>query len=241
MKSESAKAKHIIIEKKIMQLMRDTTTTQLPNENELAIQFSASRNTVREALNNLTKKGLVRRRKGQGTFFLRSVLNRSMPLNMNSDFTELLRHAGYTPKLSRETVQYKFPGPKMQALMNLAPEEVLVEIRWVFYADEDPAIITKQWIPKKFFHTIPENETGVGEEIDDWDFFTQFTNQKFSHVIFEFDTSKNRKISHAFGLEKGRTMLQFKQESYNAEDQVIAHSKIYLNPDIVHLSMASKI
>lgn len=41
---------------------------QLPPERQLAIAFEASRSTIRKALNNLEKDGLVARRVGSGTF-----------------------------------------------------------------------------------------------------------------------------------------------------------------------------
>lgn len=42
--------------------------TQLPSERELGEQFTASRNTVRAAMNWLVSRGLFERRSGQGTF-----------------------------------------------------------------------------------------------------------------------------------------------------------------------------
>jgi GntR family transcriptional regulator len=41
---------------------------RLPNEFEVARMFGVSRTTVRTALNDLTREGLLRRRPGQGTF-----------------------------------------------------------------------------------------------------------------------------------------------------------------------------
>ena len=38
----------------------------LPTENELAVMFGASRNTVREALDQLELRGMIRRRAGSG-------------------------------------------------------------------------------------------------------------------------------------------------------------------------------
>ena len=45
-----------------------TTGDQLPPERELAVTFSAARSTVRRALDQLERAGLVSRRLGSGTF-----------------------------------------------------------------------------------------------------------------------------------------------------------------------------
>jgi GntR family transcriptional regulator len=46
---------------------------KLPTEGELSDQYSASRNTVREAIRRLTDEGLLESRPGQGTFVARKV------------------------------------------------------------------------------------------------------------------------------------------------------------------------
>src|SRR5437868_3991374 len=47
--------------------------SQLPTENDLMRQYAASRNTVRDAIKQLTTRGLVETRPGQGTFVISPV------------------------------------------------------------------------------------------------------------------------------------------------------------------------
>ncbi len=47
--------------------------SQLPTELELRDKYSASRNTIRDAVKRLTSQGLVETRQGQGTFVTRSI------------------------------------------------------------------------------------------------------------------------------------------------------------------------
>jgi GntR family transcriptional regulator len=52
---------------------------QLPTELELREQYSASRNTIRDAVKRLTSLGLVETRPGQGTFVCRRSTRSSRP------------------------------------------------------------------------------------------------------------------------------------------------------------------
>lgn len=70
--------------------------TQLPSEPELADQLRVSRATLREALHSLAADGIVRRRRGSGTFVLdRPRVGNSFDLNFG--VTEAIRAAGMTP------------------------------------------------------------------------------------------------------------------------------------------------
>ena len=62
---------------------------QLPNEDELCIQFKASRGTVREAIRLLVDEGLLRREQGRGTFV--NTLKRSGLFTLTSFDEEMLR------------------------------------------------------------------------------------------------------------------------------------------------------
>ena len=42
---------------------------KLPSENDLIDRFGVARETARKAISDLERKGIVRRRKGAGTFF----------------------------------------------------------------------------------------------------------------------------------------------------------------------------
>src|ERR1700761_1260261 len=73
----------------------------LPTENELAESANISRNTVRQALADLERNGLIRRVRGRGTFVHESAMQR---LKSGLDIFALLipdTRGGYYPSLQR--------------------------------------------------------------------------------------------------------------------------------------------
>jgi len=62
---------------------------QLPNEDELSVQFQASRGTIREAIRLLIGEGLLRREQGRGTFV--NSLQHSSLFTLTSFNEEMMR------------------------------------------------------------------------------------------------------------------------------------------------------
>jgi GntR family transcriptional regulator len=57
-----------LLERDMQQSRSQTERTALPSENELAAEFKVSRVTVRQALDELHRKGLIYREKGRGSY-----------------------------------------------------------------------------------------------------------------------------------------------------------------------------
>jgi DNA-binding GntR family transcriptional regulator len=67
----------------------------LPNEHELSARFSASRFTVRQALNGLREAGMIEPRRGKGTFVIATHPRAAFVQTLNS-VEELLQYPGRT-------------------------------------------------------------------------------------------------------------------------------------------------
>src|ERR1700751_1956546 len=53
--------------------------SQLPNEDELVRRYGVSRNTIRQTIQNLMRRGLVEIRRGKGTFVLQPKITQELP------------------------------------------------------------------------------------------------------------------------------------------------------------------
>lgn len=75
---------------------------RIPAERELANQFSVSRMTLRQAIQELVDEGILERRVGSGTF----VANRKVQERMSgvTSFTDLMKSIGKVP--SSTTISY---------------------------------------------------------------------------------------------------------------------------------------
>lgn len=119
----------------------------LPSEAELADQFSVSRMTARQAVQNLAQAGLVLRKRGAGTFVAPQPLHREESILYS--FTEDMRRRGMTPS-SRLLSAEVAASPDDAAMMGLATGEWLVKIDRVRFANEIPLAREKVVLPGEF-------------------------------------------------------------------------------------------
>jgi DNA-binding GntR family transcriptional regulator len=241
LKSESRDTLYGQVESHIIAYMEEARETKLLPESELSEKFKVSRTTITKALENLKAKGLIRKRKGHGNFILKSVLQEPMCLNSGADYAALIRHAGFLPTLDRNILNYNYPDREIRQILGLTTEELVLSIEYIFLADGKRAIHTVQHLPKKLIKETPRDDRAEGADIDSWDFFNTYTNQIFSHVIFQFVPSVNSGMVHFFDLRDGTCMQGLKQRSFNIYDQVIAYSLTHLNPEIMNLSLMAEV
>ncbi|MDW8005105.1 MAG: GntR family transcriptional regulator [Thermomicrobium sp.] len=69
--------------------------TRIPAERDLALEFRASRGTIRQAIADLVAKGLLVRARGSGTFVAEPKIE--MPTHILLSFTEAMRRQGIEP------------------------------------------------------------------------------------------------------------------------------------------------
>lgn len=116
---------------------------RLPGELELVETFGVSRNTVRQALDLLSRSNLVRRRQGKGTFVAEQGV--SHVLGDLRSFTEILQDLGKKPGIRHVTIAQD-PTPPAQASGFLLGSTLWLAQR-VRTADGRPFSLMQSWLP----------------------------------------------------------------------------------------------
>jgi GntR family transcriptional regulator len=116
--------------------------SQLPSEPELAAELSVSRATVREALQALASDGVVRRRRGAGTF-VSTRPRMANSLDLNFGVTEAIRAAGMRPG-TRDTAWRVEPATADDAAkLSVSAGTNLLIIDRVRTADGQPVVVSR--------------------------------------------------------------------------------------------------
>lgn len=116
---------------------------QLPGEHELMDTFGVSRNTIRRALDALSKSNLVRRQQGKGTFV--SEQGVSHVLGDLRSFTTIMQDLGKLPGIAKVTVHID-PSPPEEAHTFLRGSTIWLAQR-VRTADRRPFSLMQSWLP----------------------------------------------------------------------------------------------
>lgn len=120
---------------------------KLPSERELQEQFGVGRATVRQAINELAKKGIVVSRQGKGVFVAPPKVEQGL-LTFYS-FTREMLSKGFTP--STEVLDFeRLPAPVSVAqALQLAEEAQAVRLVRVRLANGEPLIFETSYLPDK--------------------------------------------------------------------------------------------
>jgi GntR family transcriptional regulator len=110
----------------------------IPSERQLSSDLGVSRLTVRAALDDLVREGLLVRRRGSGTFVSEPKI--AQELTMTS-FTEDMRRRGMVP--GSRTVDFRTApaGAWLGRILHVSPSEPLVVVKRVRLADHETMAI----------------------------------------------------------------------------------------------------
>lgn len=120
---------------------------QLPNEIELARRFALSRPTMRQALDELVRDGLISRRRGIGTVVTPQHFRRGAGLT--SVFDDLLA-AGRKPTTEVLALRLADGAHEVATAYGLAPGEQVLAIERLRRADGEPIVLMRNWLPARY-------------------------------------------------------------------------------------------
>jgi GntR family transcriptional regulator len=132
-----------------------TNDTELPSEKALCEQFQVSRGTVRRALDELERKGLIIRSAGKAT----RVFVPKIPL-FSTGFRGDIQKKGLKATCRVLSISYDVLGEDMMAELNLHDTNPVTVIHRLLLADSVPLIIEKVWV------LLPHREPFSEQEIE---------------------------------------------------------------------------
>jgi GntR family transcriptional regulator len=124
---------------------------RLPTEHDLAAWFGVSRMTLRHALAELARRGLLTRAVGRhgGTFVAAPKLEQD--LTTLAGFSEQLRRHGMVAGARVLTASQRPAGPAAAAALRLAETDPVYEVRRIRLADGRPIVLERSLFPAARF------------------------------------------------------------------------------------------
>lgn len=119
---------------------------QMPSESELMKSFKVSRITVRQALGDLQKEGLIFKIQGKGSYVAKPKAFQS--LARLQGFGEAMASMGYETYSRVIGNQIITAGTTVGARLELPAAEAVVEIRRVRYLNREPISVDVSYLPQ---------------------------------------------------------------------------------------------
>jgi GntR family transcriptional regulator len=211
---------------------------QLPNENELALQFNVSRSTIRTALQTLEKVGFVIRKRGIGTFVSDEPLQVNN-LSLNWGVTQVIRSTGSTPGTLGMVVSVLEADDLIIERLNVESGTPMLFIERVRTADERRVVFSQDFIPIRLIHGFQEagSDENVARRVAD------FLNHENPSLYVFIEANLSERVHHAIAhisplaadvnvadkldIPFGSGILYLEQVDYNSEGDPLWLAKEY--------------
>lgn len=193
----------------------------IPSERELSERYGLSRTTVRLALQELERLGLVVRQHGRGTF----VADRSAQttnLMQAYSFTEQMRGMGRDPLTTILEFSEVEADKNLVEHMNVRLGERLFKIKRLRSADAMPMMVERTYLPARKFLTLrrPMLEQKPLYDIIEQDFY-----EKINVAEEEFFASIARPAdAHMLDISEGAPVLDLVRTTYNVHNEIVEYT-----------------
>jgi GntR family transcriptional regulator len=200
---------------------------QMPSENEMVRAFGVSRITVRQALTDLQKEGLIFKIHGKGTFV--SKAKATQHLRRLEGFGEAMSGAGhetFSKVLGHRIVRAgKIVGDRLR----LAERDEVMEIRRVRYLDREPISVDVTYVPPAIGKRL------IREDLPHRDIFVILEND-YGLALGNADLSidamlAEEDVAAALGIETGSPILRIERLTFTAEGTPLDFEFLYFRGD----------
>ncbi len=127
-----------MIEEKIVNGFYDETN-KLPTEDVLIKEYQSSRNTIRNAINHLMRRGFVVTVQGSGVFLRKGDSDGAINLENFYGLTKQFKNKKVTTKLI--SLELKKPSQQLVSKLKCNPETLVYHIKRLRFVDGDPFVV----------------------------------------------------------------------------------------------------
>jgi GntR family transcriptional regulator len=213
--------------------------SRLPSEPELAAELRVSRATLREALRALEGEGMLRRRRGSGTYVaeLPRVAN---SLDLNFGVTEAIRSAGMRAGIAQGRHWTEPASAAEAARLGLEPGQDVLVIERVRTAEETPVVLSRDIFPNELIG-------GRTEVIDEmlrrsiYDVLETDLGIVIHHGVASFRPVRaDHAVASRLGVPRGELLLYIWQVDYSEEDAAVLSSHEFHLADAFDFSVVRR-
>ncbi|MBN2556947.1 MAG: GntR family transcriptional regulator [Anaerolineales bacterium] len=213
---------------------------RLPSEMDMADRFGVSRVTLREALSNLERKGLILRKQGLGTFVNEPVLGIRTRLDESIEYAHLIRSAGFQPAVHVINTTIQTATRSQCASLRIAAGTPVITFRKRFDADRRPVVFCINTIP--FSLLSEEAWDRVRDDMDPgqslYEVLEDCFCQKVAYQIADVEAAgADPETALHLQCEHQEPLLYIKEIGYNQNQTPVFLGEGYFKPGKMHFQV----
>ncbi len=203
--------------------------SQLPPEDRLIERFSASRTTVRKAIENLVLRGQVEIRRGKGTFVTQPRI--SQELTELTGFVEDMQALGRTPTARLLDKQIVPADAAVARQLAVPPGSLVMRIQRVRLADGVAMSFDETYLPREIGEKI------VTHDLDAEPIFSLLEG-KYDLPLTEAEyrleaVTATPGVAQALAIDSGSAVFLIERTSYTEGHRPIDYEKLHYRGDLI--------
>lgn len=200
---------------------------QLPSESELTQSFKASRITVRQALGDLQKEGLIFKIHGKGAFV--SKPKAFQELGRLQGFAEAMHVHGYETYNRLISLRHQRPDKAVAERLRCGMRTTVTELRRVRFLNREPISLDVSYVPREIGERLAK------EDLATRDIFLILENDYgialgAAELKIEATTADDALATH-LGVQVGSPILRIERLTCTAEGRPLDFEYLYYRGD----------
>jgi len=209
--------------------------SRIPSESELSDEFGVSRATVRTVLAKLAVNGLILRKHGDGTYVNSRIRETGANFANLWDFVTLIENNGYKPSIKALSLESRSATEKEATALALEPDEKLVAMTRLFYADDQPVILANNVIPASY---LSEPVDQIDGHLTIREILRRYCRQEIAFAITDIrSVLAGKEMVALMGDQFDRPILELQLAFYSKDNLPLALGINYFNDAILRLSL----
>lgn len=201
--------------------------SQMPSENDLCAMFDVSRITVRQALGDLQKEGLVFKLHGKGTFVSKPKAFQNV--SALQGFAEAMSSMGYEIVNQLDHIRFTSANAQVAERLKLPEGARVAEIRRVRLLNREPVSLEITWVPEALGKRL------ANADLVTRDIFLILENDcavPLGHADVSIDAIlADEEIVEALNVEEGSPVLRIERLTHSADGTPIDFEYLYFRGD----------
>ncbi|MFP4490956.1 MAG: GntR family transcriptional regulator [Spirochaetaceae bacterium] len=220
----------------ITNILEDTFKEKLPSEEALCEMLGVSRTTIREALIELQREGLITKLHGTGNLIHKKSLLAKMRIDKFSNFEELLESGGYKVRVERSQVRWVSDPTEYGGPVSEEGDSLFLFIEHIHYADDKPAIVARIFVRESLLKKEPEDlamYSGTFRELLDTG-----SREKTANSIISFEPAGADSIeADILNITENTPLIRWQEKFYSVFDNIICYNRVSFHPTLVNMTL----
>ncbi len=205
---------------------------RLPPEDQLAQRFGVSRTTIRAAVQNLIRRGLVEIRRGRGSYVTRPKLTQE--LTGLTGFVEDMAVLGLAASAKVVSHGLVPANAAVAAHLALPPGDEVMRIQRVRLADGVPVSFDETYLPAALGMLV------AAEDLATQPIFT-LLEERFDTPLIEAEyrleaVAADAAIAKALGIERGAPIFLIERVSFTDGHRPVDYERLYYRGDHIRFT-----